>query len=120
MTTQSFTFQAMIRKLTTLLKRYREWQTPTHVERASRREQWKRQAWIVASTVLSFALVLLPLVALIELTPVTIPVGIEGVVFAVAATIVAFGIDIYLVFPWGFERFDLVAPWQFRDAEKEA
>lgn len=93
---------------------------PAHVEKASRRERWKRQAWMHLSTVLSFAAVGMAAYALSLVAPAWPPIGTEGyhgVVVAVVLVVLALAIDILFVFPWGYDRFDLVAPWQFRDEQ---
>ncbi|MCG1002875.1 hypothetical protein LQ368_05400 [Halobacterium noricense] len=97
-----------------LLSRFLEWRrnllTPEHVEKASRRERWKRSLWMLVTTIAtvslgaSLALVLSRAGAPIEF--VWIP-----------SLVLAFVVDAYVVFPWGVDRFNLVVPWQFRDAE---
>lgn len=95
---------------------------PEHVERASRRERWKRQAWMAGSTLLSFAIVFAGLQIIDLLVTGFPPVGYTGIAVAIVSIGVMLAIDILWVFPWGFERFDLVAPWEFREerAKEEA
>lgn len=98
------------------LRRFLAWRrkllTPEHVEKASRRERWKREAWMLVSTISCLGLGAGLAVTLANL-------GAPMVLVWLPALIVGFLVDIYVVFPWGMERFDLVAPWQFRDAEAE-
>lgn len=96
------------------IRRFLDWRrdllTPEHVEKASRRERWKRGLWMLVTTIAtvslgaSLALVLSQVGAPIEF--VWLP-----------ALVLAFVVDAYVVFPWGVDRFNLVVPWQFRDAE---
>lgn len=88
---------------------------PEHVEKASRRERWKRQAWMTASTLLCLSGAFAVNGVLIRI------VGVNWLMVAIGAVTVvaAFYVDMKYVFPWGFDRFDLVAPWQFRDPEVE-
>jgi fatty acid desaturase len=91
---------------------------PKHVERASRRERWRRQLWMFASTVIAFGSVLAALSLLAWLVPPFPPTGVIGTVTAVVAMSIAAALDLQL-FGWGLERFDLVVPWQFRDEAKK-
>lgn len=85
---------------------------PTHVEKASRRERWKRQVWMVVSTLASVWFVWIVAAAIVTIAN----LGTNAALFAILSTfVVGFYIDIKYVFPWGVERFDLVPPWQFRD-----
>lgn len=97
-----------------LRERYRVATTPEHVERASPWERRKRGAWMLASSLLAIAIAAAPLYVLVW-------VGVTGEEFAFVVTgmyfIPAFVIlDAYVIFPWGLNRFDIVVPWQFRDA----
>lgn len=91
---------------------------PQTVERAPRRERWKRALWMHGSLWLAGA--------------VTIAVGwgvetTTGLVSAtrghigltpllpVFAAIVLFVVINIVLWRWGFEQFDLVPPWQFRE-----
>lgn len=107
----------------TRTSRLRQWYSkikePQHVEKASKSERRKRGAWQVLSTVLSFVAVGIPVAIIDILAPWFPPTGIVGIATAVAMVGTALLLDIYVVFPWGFDRFDLVTPWQFRDAEVE-
>lgn len=100
------------------LWRFRRWRrdllTPEHVEKASRWERARRRAWLVGSTFLAVVAVTAPLVVVAR-TGATIEdyAFVASALYVVAATLI---VDRRL-FPWGVERFDLVAPWQFRDAE---
>jgi hypothetical protein len=98
------------------LRRFLEWRrellTPEHVEKATRMERWKRSAWMLVSTFVTIGLATgLAVLAASAGAPI-------GFVW-VPALVAAFVLDVYVVFPWGVERFDLVHPWQFRDAEAE-
>jgi len=90
--------------------------TPQHVEKVSRRERWKRDAWMFGSTIISMALSVIPAVVLGPVLGKS-GLGVPGSVAVVATIALWLYIDIYHVFPWGFERFDLVRPWQFREQE---
>lgn len=86
---------------------------PNLVEKASRRERWKRQTWAFVSLVLSATVVGVPISAMIEWLNWT-PRGAASawpVFVFVLLVVVVQG----KIFNWGFERFDLVAPWQFRE-----
>ena len=97
------------------IRRFLEWRrellTPEYVEKASRRERWKRGAWAVASTMLTLGLV----------------VGVGGVVAvqhlgAELGLIVTLLVWVYIdlrVFGWGLQYWDLTPPWQFRDIPPE-
>ena len=93
------------------LQAVREWvlSTPEYVEKAPRRERVKRQVWQIVSS-LAAALMIVGFYASGEF------VGLPGGVPLGAIT--WFLVD-QRVFSWGVERFDLVAPWQFREAEAE-
>ena len=84
------------------------------VERASRRERWRRQAWMFASTLIVWSTVIAGMWVLAQVTPWFPPTGIIGIATAIGAMIVAGVLDIKL-FGWGVDQFDLVKPWQFRD-----
>ena len=102
----------MIREMWT---RYKDWQTPNHVEKASRRERVKRQIWLIASTMLSVGAALSINVVIVE----TVGLGPNGIL-AIPLFMLVFGaffVDAYFVFPWGVEYWDLTVPWQFREAE---
>jgi hypothetical protein len=89
---------------------------PEEVNQAPRRERWKRTAWMIASTIIGFGVVGIGVSNMMGLFPVL--VASETTAFATTgvAMVLAFGLDM-AVFQWGVERFDLVAPWQFREAE---
>lgn len=99
------------------INRFLEWRrdllTPEHVEKASRRERWKRFAWLVGSSMVtllaSFICISVPLVIFTE-----VPSWAGGVV-----TFVVWMYSSIRLHSWGMERFDLVEPWQFRDVENE-
>jgi len=88
---------------------------PEQVDRAPRRERWKRQAWMIASTIIRFGVVGIGVSNMMRLFPVL--VASETAAFATAgvAIILMFALDM-VIFQWGIERFDLVLPWQFREA----
>lgn len=98
---------------------YRSLKEPKHVEKASRRERWKRSWWQATSTVLSFLIAVAPAVVATFVFDWFPPTGYWGIAAAIGVIGLAFVIDVKWLFPWGFDRFDLVAPWQFRDAEVE-
>jgi hypothetical protein len=100
-----------------LLKRFLEWRrdllTPEHVDKASRRERWKRNAWLIGSSMVTlfaaFVCIAVPVVAFTDFP-------------AWTGAIPTFFVWMYAsmrLHNWGMERFDLVPPWQFRDAEHE-
>lgn len=105
------------------IRRFLDWRqdvlTPDHVEKASRRERWKRTAWEVISTLLSFGTIAGALGVITSTNPGFPPTSIAGGFVAVLAVLAALGLDILVVFPWGLERWDIVPPWQFRDADAE-
>jgi len=88
---------------------------PEHVEKASRREVLKRNAWMMGSTVVSFGIVFGILLIIDLFVAGFPPTGVGGIALAVLAICQALLLDIVWVFPWGFERWDLVAPWPYRD-----
>jgi len=90
---------------------------PELVERAPRRERWKRQAWMGASTLLSFGIVFAGLLGLDQLVRAFPPTGIARHAVAIIAIGGALVIDTRWVFPWGVDRWDLVVPWQFREEQ---
>lgn len=71
---------------------------------------------MLVSSVFSMAIAAVPAIAL---SPVLGKNGFDiPWLVAMGATVALWlYIDLYHVFPWGFERFDLVAPWQFREVE---
>lgn len=71
------------------------------------------------STILSFVIAAIPFWALFQFVPSLPPGGVDGIVLAFVMVGFALLLDIFVIFPWGFDRFDLVAPWQFRDVEVE-
>lgn len=101
-----------------LVRLYR-WATipPEGVEKASRRERVKREAWLYASTLLALTLAIGPPVA-VAVAGVPVPPRLVVLVGAVTVPL-AVALDVFVLFPWGVRRFDLVVPWQFR-AEMES
>lgn len=93
-------------KLARLRARYREWSQPQTVEPATRRERWKRDAWMLGSVALAGAVVIGSMFAGHALG---YPMGAGAVVLALLS------LD-YHIWRWGVDRFDIVAPWQFREA----
>lgn len=91
---------------------------PQHVERASRREWMRRNAWMFASTVVSFGILVVATLLLSSISSFP-PTGIPGAVAAVGASILVLYIDMRL-FVWGVERFGLVLPWQFREEKAKS
>ena len=98
-----------------LRERYRDWMTPDTVEKASRNERVKRDVWMI----LSFWTSAVPVMAAFLVAVEVLPVFPASQPLNWAASVVALGVilalDIAVVFPWGVEKFDLVAPWQFRE-----
>lgn len=95
---------------------------PEGVEKASRPERFKRDAWMIVSTIVSmfagFAVVFLVFTPL-DWMGVWEPSGTLGAMAVFAVWIVAWAlIDLWL-FSWGVGYYDLVPPWQFR-VEQEA
>jgi len=90
---------------------------PEQVDRAPRHERWRRGVWMIVSTIIGFGVVGVCIATVMRLVPV-LAAG-ETTVWALAAAgmVLGFGLDA-AVFRWGVDRFDLVAPWQFREAEK--
>lgn len=89
---------------------------PEHVGRAPRRERWKRVAWMIVSTVIGFGVVGVSVSNMMRLFPVLVATPNTAFTTTGVAMVLAFGLDM-VVFQWGINRFDLVAPWQFREAE---
>ena len=88
---------------------------PEQVDRASRWERIRRNIWMVASTILSFGFVFVILLTASSLSAFP-PTGVAGTITAVGAVVAAGYIDVRL-FGWGIERFDIIVPWQFREAQ---
>lgn len=88
-------------------RRYQAATEPQTVERAPRRERWKRQAWMSGSLLLSGAVVTASVVVSQEL-------GYPGYVPPLVIAILL--LDLRLS-SWGIEYFDLTLPWQFREVE---
>jgi len=88
-------------------EKYREATEPQTVERAPRRERWKRQVWMVGSLILSGVVVTASVV-------VSQWLGHPG--YAGPLVIGILLLD-FRLFAWGMEYFDLTPPWQFREAE---
>lgn len=89
---------------------------PENVERASRYERVRRDVWMIVSTLISLGLGFGAVGIVIEATPLTLPIGLGllGLVPAVFATGIAAVVDVHL-FGWGVDRWNITAPWQFRD-----
>lgn len=88
---------------------------PEHVERASRRERWKRQAWMIGSSLGSFLLVGWAGWQLLSFAD-WYPTGTIAAFVLMSMLLVAIALS-QLVFSWGVDRFDLTIPWQFREEE---
>lgn len=91
---------------------------PETVERASLYERARRNAWMFVATVFPIwaALVTAALVAT------AFPPSIRGsllvmMFYALAWLIIGF-IASNVLWTWGFDRFELVPPWQFREEEQ--
>jgi len=89
---------------------------PKQVDRAPRRERWKRQAWMIASTIIGFGVVGIGVSNMMRLFPVLVASETAAFTTAGVGMLLAFGLDV-VIFQWGIRRFDLVLPWQFREAE---
>jgi len=89
---------------------------PAVVDRAPRRERWKRQVWMVGSTVIAFTTAYGLAWTVAFWVPWFPPTGYAGIATAVGVVLVAGYVDVRL-FAWGVEAFELVAPWQFREAD---
>jgi len=87
--------------------RYRTATTPQTVDRAPRRERWKRQAWMFGSLLLTGAVVMASVVGAQDL-------GFPGYTGPLLISIFLLHSEL---FEWGMERFDLTPPWQFREAD---
>jgi hypothetical protein len=101
-----------------IIDRGRGLTNPTTVERASRRERWKRQAWMILSFWLSAAPFVIGLYTLVQYTTLLPASAPESWAVTALIAFCALALDIFVVFPWGFKRFDLVAPWQFREVKR--
>jgi len=93
---------------------------PRSVEKASRKERVKRNAWMTFTTLLSAILALF----LILLTGFVLPSWLlesnpAGFVFMIVFLFTTFWIDMR-IFSWGVHRFNLVVPWQFREEKAKA
>lgn len=97
-----------------LLERIGVQAEPETVERAQRRDRWKRQTWMIGSSCIAFGAVIITSWLASVVFPSFPPTGYAGAAVACLTVVVALVVDIKL-FSWGFERFDLVAPWQFRE-----
>jgi len=104
------TWVATKERLKRMIGRFREWQTPTTVERASRRERWKREGWMIGSSIVSAGLVVL------------VYLGIENLGYPgeFGVFVVAWLLLDQRLFSWGVDRFNLVLPWQFREEVDDA
>lgn len=97
------------------IRRFLNWRrdllTPEHVEKASRRERWKRNAWMFVCTIGTLLSV--------GATVGTVAVELLHPAVAFASTFIVWLYVDHRVATWGIEYFDIVRPWQFRDAEVE-
>lgn len=89
---------------------------PELVDRASRWERAKRDVWLFASTIISIAIVFVPATVAMATTGFHASVGVATTISA-ALIVATMLVDVFWVFPWGVERFDVVPPWQFREEE---
>jgi hypothetical protein len=89
---------------------------PETVERAPRRERWKRQAWLLGSTIIAFIPAFVAVWLLTRWVGAIPTDGYIGIVIVVGLLGTSFLFDLWL-FSWGVERFDLIPPWQFREAD---
>lgn len=103
-----------------LLARVRDWCRrraeffePQYVERAPRLERWKRTGWQFVSTMLGF-LIAGWLSYLIFVAGSWQPTEFLASAVILSLLVVALAIGDWL-FRWGFDRWDLVEPWPFRE-----
>jgi len=89
---------------------------PEQVDRAPRRERWERQAWMIVSTIIGFGVVGIGVSNMMGLFPVLVASETASYATAGIGMLLAFALD-GVIFQWGIRRFDLVVPWQFREAE---
>lgn len=89
---------------------------PELVERASRRERWRRQGWMFASTAIAFGVVIGVSWLLSQALPWFPPTGVVGIIAVAITTLIALMLDLWL-FGWGIDRFDITRPWQFREEQ---
>lgn len=94
---------------------YRSIITPEHVEKAPRRERLKRQLWMMLSTFVSMGAVAVVVFGALTVLDAAQTSSTAGTAIALGAFAIGFALDVYVVFPWGIERFDIVLPWQFRE-----
>lgn len=89
---------------------------PEHVERASRYERVRRDVWLLVSTLISFGVGFGAVGIVIKAAPLTLSggPGLLGLVPLFFATGIASVVDVHL-FSWGVERWQITAPWQFRE-----
>lgn len=106
-----------IPKLGELRDWWRSFKEPKHVDKASKSDRRKRTLWEIGSVFLSFALAALPIFAAQQLGVPINEGGYTSILLAIYAIILAGVIDVFIIFPWGVERFGIIVPWQFRDAE---
>lgn len=95
---------------------YRDHFTPDHVDVAPRRERVKRGVWSVLSLVIAAIPVLGAMVLLVQWLSYPPLPSVVNTLVAIVVFVVVVVLDAWVVFPWGVDRFDLVEPWQFRDA----
>lgn len=88
---------------------------PEQVERAPRGERMKRDAWLIASTLGTMGILAVPFsmfLSTYDLPPEPYPalIAIAWFIGSLWAS--------QPVFEWGVRRWELVVPWQFREAEQ--
>lgn len=82
---------------------------PETVERASRRERIRWNVWMIGSMLVAAAILIGPMVVAEQL----------GIPRELPAVIIALLLLDDRIWRWGVEHFDLVPPWQFREAAQE-
>jgi len=98
-----------------LLERLGVQAEPETVERASRPERVKRNLWMVFTTAISVVAAIFLFAIVFFLAPWLLEVSFVGQVFWIVYLFAVLWIDMKL-FHWGLKKFDLVVPWQFREA----
>jgi hypothetical protein len=71
---------------------------------------------MIASTIIGFGVVGVGVSNMMRLFPVLVASETAALATSGVGLALAFALDM-AIFRWGIERFDLVAPWQFREVE---
>lgn len=91
---------------------------PETVDRAPRRERWKRNAWMTISVVVAAIAAGGVLLAVDHATGLLTALSDSpgaAQLFPLATFIALWMAIDWVLWRWGFERFGLVPPWQFRE-----